>query len=161
MLNEQIQPLGGIMPTQIFIKNGHLVVNAEHPISSRLKRYIILSFHPRSLLIHMIGALWAFYSLWFRQAEMAMGILMFTSLMAFGAVNDIDPQAVKKSTLGKLALLHLEPINLLTQIIGYIIFAIGFWTHSAESILCGISLVLGGHLYGWNRVFKTFAADTE
>jgi hypothetical protein len=106
----------------------------------------------------MIGALWVFYSLWYRQAEMAIGIWLLTSLLAFGAVSDIDPKAIEKSNLGKLALLHLEPINLLTQIIGYLVLAIGFWTHSVESTLSGLSLILGGHLYGWNQIYKKFAS---
>jgi len=60
--------------------------------------------------------------------------------------------AVATSWLGRVALLHLHPINVTLQSIGAVALIYGLWSHEAQTILAGGSLIFLGHCWGWRDV---------
>jgi len=56
------------------------------------------------------------------------------------------------TTLGKIMLLHLHPMNLVVQIAGFGVLLYSIWTRSAILIMAGVSIILFGHLWGWHKV---------
>ena len=61
-------------------------------------------------------------------------------------------ESLGQTVLGKIMLLHLHPMNLITQFAGFGILLYGVWVHGSLHILLGASLVLLGHMWGWHKV---------
>jgi hypothetical protein len=49
-------------------------------------------------------------------------------------------------------ILHLHPVNALTQLMGFGLVVYGIWLYSAVYTMTGVSLVRVGHLWGWSKV---------
>lgn len=113
--------------------------------------------HPRSLFINSVGALWMVYFLVQQDWVMALSVLVFFRALAYVSVWKCDPQLLAQTTLGKIALLHLHPVNLVVQVAGVIPFVYGLWQRNTELILGGFSVVLLGHSFGWSRVDRRLA----
>jgi hypothetical protein len=61
-------------------------------------------------------------------------------------------EQLAQTTLGKISLLHLHPMNVLLQSIGFAVLLCSFWIHSAMYVLLAISVILIRHIWGWHRV---------
>ena len=59
---------------------------------------------------------------------------------------------VGETIWGKMMILHLHPVNALTQLMGFGLVVYGIWLQSAVYTMTGVSLVLVGHLWGWSKV---------
>jgi uncharacterized membrane protein YesL len=59
-----------------------------------------------------------------------------------------------QTTLGKILLLHLHPMNVVLQTLGIVTLFFGFWEHSAMYLMFGTSLILLGHMWGWRKVHQ-------
>lgn len=90
-------------------------------------------------------------------------MLVTLGVGALGLISvwNADPEKMAETTLGKIALLHLHPFNLITQSIGLVPLVYGIWIHSVETILAGLSLVLLGHIVGWSKVDSKFSTATN
>ncbi|MBY0314862.1 MAG: hypothetical protein K2Q26_05050 [Bdellovibrionales bacterium] len=124
---------------------------------SALQKYVLLRFHPRSIFIDSIGQLWFIYYLWDHNLMSALAALTACRLVSLLSVIDIDTNLFARTTLGKVALLHLHPYNLILQLIGTLVLIYGVWQNSAEILLIGISWILFGHVWGWGDVDRRFA----
>jgi hypothetical protein len=133
-------------------------VTVEHGFNW-LEKYALKRFHPRAIFIDAIGLIWFMYYLWSHNWQMALGSALIGRLLSQLSVMDIDVQRMSETVLGKIALLHLHPINLITQLVGVIVLLFGFWQHSPELSLGGITMILLGHTYGWSKVDPRFADE--
>lgn len=78
--------------------------------------------------------------------------MFFSSIAGLYLSKTIDYEYMAKTVLGKIALLHLHPINLSLQILGFIQVGYALWNHSPQDILAGITFICLGHLWGWSQV---------
>lgn len=124
---------------------------------SALEIYILRRSHPRRLLLDLIACNWAFYFIWNHAWDSAILVIIGFSLLGYYVGKLVSAEQMGETMLGKLALLHLHPVNLIVQLlgIGFLLYAV--WMHSARAILAAISLILAGHLFGWSRIHKAFA----
>jgi hypothetical protein len=100
--------------------------------------------------------IWSIYYLWENNWTLALGIAVLGRIVAYLATYEVDPEKMAQSIWGKIALLHLNPVNLVAQSVGLILFIYSVWEHSVPLILASISLILIGHLKGWSKVDKNF-----
>lgn len=134
-----------------------LILSRSNSFTNQLKKFALLRFHPRSIIINTAVFCWFIYYLWIQDIESAVSIAIFGRIVSLLAVMYANPDQIAKTTLGKIGLLHLNPYNLFTQIIGFVVLFFGVWEHHAEIILAGISLILVGHIYGWEKVTHQWA----
>ncbi len=123
---------------------------------SKFESYSLKHFHPRSLFIDTASMIWSVYYLWENNWTLALGFPVLGRIIAYLATYEVDPEKMAQTTWGKIALLHLNPVNLVTQSIGLILFIYSVWEHSVVLILASISMILIGHLKGWRKVDKNF-----
>jgi hypothetical protein len=45
---------------------------------------------------------------------------------------------------------------MMIQLIGLVVLGSGLWAHHSQQILVGFSLVLLGHIFGWDKVSPHF-----
>lgn len=96
--------------------------------------------------------MWFTYTFWNHDWVAAIAVVLVTRVIALYSVINIDTEAFAQTTLGKVGLLHLNPVNLSVQLVGSLGLLYGLWEHSTEWILGGLSVVLLGHLFGWSQV---------
>jgi hypothetical protein len=124
--------------------------------ATRFQRYVLRRAHPASLFVEMVGFVWFVFYLWNHLLMEAILVVILARVVASVLVFRADTDAIAKTVMGKIALLHLRPINMLTQILGVAIAVYGIWMHDTRVILVGVSAVLLGHLVGWSRVDPRF-----
>lgn len=120
------------------------------------EKLILRRFHPISLLFDTVGLIWVTYFLWQNNWQYALGVVLAERLLASSIVWRIDFQAMATTTLGKLALLHLNPFNMGIQIVGTVVTIWALWDHSTAIILLGVSTLILGHTFGWHQVNPNF-----
>lgn len=130
---------------------------SEHSEFTFFERMILRRFHPISLFFDMTGLIWVTYFLWQNQWQNALIVIVAERLLATSIVWRIDLKAMAETSLGKLGLLHLHPINLMVQIVGAAGTVWALWTHSTLYILAGLSVIILGHTFGWSEVNPSFS----
>lgn len=123
---------------------------------NRFKRYFVKRFHPRSLFFDSIGMMWAIYYLWFHQWTFALGAILLMRVLSVFSVMNVSAQSIAGTTLGKIALIHLHPANMIIQLGGITVLVYGIWQHSVELTMIGVSFILLGHIFGWSNVDERF-----
>jgi len=121
------------------------------------EKYALRRAHPRRIVLDLIGVNWALYFLWNQAWDSALWAVVSFSLAGYYATKNVDHEKMANTTLGKLALLHLHPVNFIIHILGYIFLAQSFWQQSGKGIVAAISILLAGHLFGWKKVNDAFA----
>jgi hypothetical protein len=124
---------------------------------SAVEKWALSRAMPASMFIRAAGTLWVFYFLWMQSWPSALLAMIITSLVSMIAVRQVKYFEVAQTLLGKIALLHLHPVNLSIQLVALAPTIYGFWMHSAEAILIGLSLLFLGHVFGWEKVDRRFA----
>ncbi len=124
---------------------------------SRWQNYMLKRFHPRSIFIDVVGGIWFTYFFWRHDWVSAFVSILVARALCFLLATNYNTKGLAETFLGKLALLHLNPINVVTQLAGLVLFCVGLWQHSTESILAGVSVVLIGHIFGWEKVDRRLA----
>ena len=81
-------------------------------------------------------------------------------LLSSFATLDCDTDKLSQTTMGKIALLHLNPANFIIQVGGLVVTYYGVWQHSGLTTLIGISAILVGHVFGWEKVDNRFIRET-
>jgi hypothetical protein len=119
---------------------------------SWVQRNTILKFHPKSIFINVVGMIWFTYFLWLHDWKSAVSMLIVTKALARLTVMNIDVEDLSETLLGKIALLHLQPMNLVLQTFGVLVYLAGVWMHSTQILLIGISGIFLGHIAGWGKV---------
>jgi hypothetical protein len=114
--------------------------------------YALRRFHPRSIFIGTAGFIWFIYYLWNHDWRTALAVAVITRVIAFASVMSINTDLYGETLLGRIALLHLNPWNLIIQLGGTLAILYGVWEHSTELILGGLSAVFLGHIFGWSKV---------
>ena len=123
-----------------------------------LERLVLRVVHPSFMVVYIIGGFWAILGLWRHDWLMVVGALVISRVIGFTLVRRVDIDAMAETILGRIALLHLNPLNLTLQVIGVFIAAFGVWQHRTETILGGLSLLTLGHGMGWSNVHPAFRA---
>lgn len=125
------------------------------------QRLILRRFHPLSIICGLIGVIWAVYFLWERNWAAAAGAVIGARLAGTSLVWRARLDLLSQTVMGRLALLHLHPVNLGLQAMGGAWSIYGLWTHATVPILGGLSLILAGHAIGWEKVHKSLAIRDE
>jgi len=119
---------------------------------TRLQKYILLRSHPRRIFLDVVALMWEVYFLWNQNWRAALGVFIVMNTVGLLATRRVNYQELARTTLGKVGLLHLQPMNLIVQLTGIVLSIYGLWWHETISILTGLSLIYAGHFYGWSRV---------
>lgn len=114
--------------------------------------YILRRGHPRRIAVDLAALPWVVLALWRNDWVSAIVIVVLGGTLSLLAVRGIDPVKMADTTLGKIALMHLHPWNLALQTVGLFPLVYGLWIHSTEYILAGLSLIVLGHMWGWEKV---------
>src|SRR3989344_1977504 len=91
---------------------------------TKLERFALRRFHPRRIMFDLVGWMWATYFLWNHSWESAALTLLATSGIGYLLVMRVDPVKMAKSSLGRLAFLHLHPGNMTIQLVGLVFLVI-------------------------------------
>lgn len=136
-----------------------LVARQSVPMNRELtlfQRMALRRFHPRAIMLQAPAALWALYYFWNHDWKLALGAYVVGMILALVSVANIDTVAMSKTKLGRLAFLHMNPVNYTVQVFGAIIALYGMWQYSAVYILSGVTLIFAGHMFGWEIVDDRF-----
>jgi hypothetical protein len=123
---------------------------------SGIERLVLRRFHPRRIMIDLAVAPWIAYFVWERDWVRATAIAVIFGGLGLASVWRTDPDKLATTTLGKIALLHLHPMNLALQTLSLFPILYGLWLHEGELILLGLSLLCAGHTFGWSKVDPRF-----
>lgn len=145
------------MATEVIVRSYERVTGLRTQDFTWLQRLTLRLFHPRAVFIEMAGLIWSVYFLWTDDWRLALGTYIGTIAIALLAVSDTDPVKISKTVMGRLALLHLRPTNLVLRTGGFMFLIYGLWQHLPEFILTGLSVILLGHVFGWSQVHRAFA----
>lgn len=129
----------------------HRIIEVE-PKLSMVEKYLLMRAHPRSIFTDIVGLIWFLYFTWNHNWTAALLVFTIFRIVALALVWKVNIELLSKTVVGKIALLHIHPINLIIQLTGFIIFLNGIWQHTLYLILVGISIILLGHLFGWANV---------
>lgn len=116
------------------------------------ERAIIRRGHPSGIILRVVGAVWGLYFLWIHNWIWTVATIFICELGGLLLSPRMDEEGLSRTTLGKITLLHLHPVNLLMQLAGGGFLIYGVWTHSMIYIMVAASMILLGHLWGWNKV---------
>lgn len=132
---------------------------AYAPNMTWVKSYMLKRFHPRKIFFDVVAMMWGVYFLWNQDWQRAVLVAVGVSLIGTLSVLNVDPYKMAKTSLGKMGLLHLHPFNAIVQLVGIVPLIYGTWMHSPEYMLVGASLVLIGHIFGWDKVNSNFTTN--
>lgn len=122
-----------------------------------LQSYVLKKSHPTAIIFEFIGLIWVSYYIWHHLWPWALIALTLAKLLSYLSVVDVDVNNISQTMLGKIALLHLHPMNLTVQVTGIILYYYGLWSHSLETLISGVTLLLLGHLVGWGKINENFS----
>jgi len=117
-----------------------------------LQKWVLLRSHPRRIFLDVAAVMWEAYFLWNQNWRAALSIFVAMNTVGLILGRRTNYEELSKTTLGKIALLHLQPVNFLVQVAGAILTVTGLWGQDTLTILTGLTLVYVGHFYGWSQV---------
>jgi hypothetical protein len=117
-----------------------------------LQELMLSRGHPRQIILHLVGGIWAVYFLWQHDWMWALGSFAVAELSSELLSTKTGAEMLSQTTLGKLMLLHANPINFFVQAAGGILLVYSIWMHSFIGIMLGAWLILLGHFAGWHKV---------
>lgn len=121
-----------------------------------MQRYMLRRFHPRSLMVEIVSSIWAVYFFGQHQWLAALIAIAVGRLIGNLLGSQMDYQEMSSTVWGKIALLHLHPMNYSIQFVGAIVAFYGIWVNATLPILSGLSIIFLGHLWGWQKVSRSF-----
>jgi hypothetical protein len=149
------------MATQVIVQTEQRYSTTVQQDFSWLERFALRCFHPRAIFIEMAGFIWSIYYFCIYQWQTALSVFVLALVLALFSVMDTSPQKLSQTTIGKIGLLHLHPMNLTIRFIGAVILLYGIWQRSLEFTLGGLSVLFLGHTFGWAKVDSRFAKNSE
>lgn len=108
--------------------------------------------NPITLILHIIGFMWAIYFLW--QGNWILALIFIIILPLIGGIYGILDERGKKIPLTpfrKCLMGHTRPLSILFQIPGYVFMVYGVWVHSNFYILLSISSFLLATLFACTK----------
>jgi len=117
-----------------------------------IQKYALLRAHPRRIFLDSAALMWEVYFLWQGNWQVALGIFAVMNTVGLMAVRKTNFGSLAQTTWGKIALLHLNPMNLILQLTGAAMAVYGLLIQDTLTILSSITLILVGHFYGWSKV---------
>lgn len=127
---------------------------AESERFNLLQKYVLMRSHPRRIFLDVAAVMWEVYFLWQGNWQVALGIFAVMNTVGLLAVRKLDYSELAQTTWGKMALLHLNPMNFLVQVTGAALLVYGLLIQDTLTILTSITLILVGHFYGWSKVHR-------
>lgn len=117
-----------------------------------IERIMVQHANPVKLVLETVGIIWAVYFLW--QQNLLWAIIFGIGLPSLGTILawGKNEEQLSKTALGKVMLTHAHPLNFFFHLAGYISLVYGVWIHSPLFILVGITAIIIGHLWGWERL---------
>ena len=117
-----------------------------------LQELMLSRGHPRQIILHMVGGIWTVYFLWQHQWMWALACFAVSELISETLSTQTGAEMLAQTTLGKLMMLHANPVNFLVQAAGGVLLVYCIWMHLLTGIIAAISLILLGHFVGWSKV---------
>jgi hypothetical protein len=117
-----------------------------------LQEFMLSRGHPRQIILHTVGGIWTLYFLWGHEWIWALGCFAAAELISEMLSTETGAELLAQTTLGKLMLLHANPLNFFVQAAGGVFLVYSVWMHSLTGIMGAASLVLLGHFVGWSKV---------
>jgi hypothetical protein len=117
-----------------------------------IQEFMLSRGHPRQIILHIVGGIWTIYFLWQHNWMWALGFFAASELTSEIISTQTEAEMLAQTLLGKIILLHTNPVNLFLQAAGGILLLYSVWIHSITGIMAAISVVLLGHIAGWNKV---------
>lgn len=117
-----------------------------------LERAFVRHGHPKDIIVAVVGAIWGFYFLWIHNWIWALAAVLLSAIVARIVTHGMREENLAATTLGKIMLLHLHPMNMMVQIAGFGLLIYSIWTHSEILIMAAVSIILFGHLWDWHKV---------
>jgi hypothetical protein len=117
-----------------------------------LELFMVRRGHPRQIILHLVGGIWIVYFLWMHNWAWALACFAVSELAAETLTSLNDAEVMAQTTMGKIMLLHANPVNLIVQMLGGMLFVYSIWLHSLTGTMVAISLLLLGHIAGWSKV---------
>ena len=145
MRHERILPPRPSLPTHA---EGRLVRPRRARLNP-LQRFVADHADPMKLILDALALIWAAYFLWYQDALSALLSVAFFGGLGMIATWKLEQDKLIYSSFGKFWLTMANPVNMTFQALGYLGVMYGFWQHASAMILAGVTLVLIGHLFGW------------
>jgi hypothetical protein len=117
-----------------------------------LEKAFVRRGHPKHIIVAIVAAIWGFYFLWIHNWIGALAAALLSAIIGRILTQGLREENLAQTTLGKIMLLHLHPLNLIVQIVGSILLIYGTWIRSEICIMAAVSIILLGHLWGWHQV---------
>lgn len=121
-----------------------------------LQKAVLRRGHPRRVIVAMVTLIWVLYFLWAHNWVWALTALAVGMVMGTISTMGMHEDQMAQTTLGKILLLHLHPVNMALQGTGVVLLLYTVWAHSGVGVLAAVSLILLGHMRGWHRVNEAF-----
>jgi hypothetical protein len=119
-----------------------------------VERHMLRHGHPRQMIVGMLTMVWGSYLFWTHELVYGIAVLVAGLIFARLVTWRMHEEELADTTLGKILLLHLHPMNLALQTCGFIALFFGFWEHSAMYLMTGTTMILLGHMWGWHKVHQ-------
>lgn len=117
-----------------------------------LQEFMVSRGHPRQIIVHVVGGIWAVYFLWLHNWMWALAFFAIAELISEMLSTETEAETLSQTTLGKIMILHANPVNFSIQVIGGGLLVYFVWVHSVTGIMFAISVILLGHYAGWSKV---------
>lgn len=117
-----------------------------------LQEFMLTRGHPRQMILHMVGGIWAIYFLWRHDWMWALACFAVAEVMSELLSTQNEAEMLSQTTLGKIMILHANPVNFLVQAVGSALLVYSIWIHSLTGTMLAISVILLGHFAGWSKV---------
>lgn len=117
-----------------------------------LQKTFVRHGHPRHIILAYVGLMWGVYFLWFHNWVGAVTAILLSAVLGRILTDDVREENLAQTTLGKIMLLHMHPINLALQIAGLALAFYGVWIHDGMYVMVAVTVILLGHLWGWHKV---------
>ena len=117
-----------------------------------LEKTIVRRGHPKHMIVAIVGFIWVIYFFWTHDWIRAAVVALLTVILGWLLTFRIREELLAETLIGRMMLVHLHPMNVALQSVGFVILMYGVWVHAAVYVLIGASLVFLGHLWGWNKV---------
>jgi hypothetical protein len=117
-----------------------------------LERAAVRHGHPRHIIVAYLSFAWLIYFLWVH--NWLAGSIAVCAGIILGRILTLNVQeeVLGGTTLGKIMLLHLHPLNLSLQLAGLATLVYGVWFHSGMWIMLAMTVIMIGHMWGWHKV---------
>jgi hypothetical protein len=142
------------------------ILNQEHSSMqqrkhlSPMEKWVLRRAHPVAVIVDLGTLVWSVYFLWWHNWIAALAIGLAGRMVSVLLVRNSRLEEIAETTWGRLALLHLHPVNLVIQSAAVLLAIWGIWAHSDLIIISGVTLLIWGHAFGWNKVNPIFSVKS-